>query len=63
MKIPPISSFKKIKPDVLGERGDYKPEEIVGYDMVTARGGKVLTVDLTAGYSSTRVIGKLTDNP
>jgi rfaE bifunctional protein nucleotidyltransferase chain/domain len=57
----PIRLIEKVRPDVLVKGSDYKPSEIVGHDLVTSWGGKVLTVDLTPGYSSTQVIGKLTD--
>ena len=40
--------------------GDYKVEEIVGYDIVKAKGGEVLTLALLEGYSSTGIIGKIT---
>ena len=38
---------------------DYKPENIVGYDIVTAKGGKVVTVDLVEGFSTTGIINKM----
>lgn len=57
----PLELIRKVKPDVLVKGSDYKPVEIVGHDLVTSWGGKVLTVDLTPGFSSTQVIGKLTD--
>jgi rfaE bifunctional protein nucleotidyltransferase chain/domain len=57
----PLELIKLVRPDVLVKGGDYKPEEIVGHDEVISRGGKVLTVDLTPGFSSTQVIGKITD--
>jgi rfaE bifunctional protein nucleotidyltransferase chain/domain len=59
----PYNLIKQVQPDVLVKGGDYKPEEIVGYDLVMGRGGKVLTIDLTTGYSSTGVIGKITGKP
>jgi D-glycero-beta-D-manno-heptose 1-phosphate adenylyltransferase len=56
----PLALIEKVKPDVLVKGSDYKPVEIVGHDLVTSWGGKVVTIDLTPGYSSTKVIGKLT---
>ena len=35
----PYDLIKRIQPDVLVKGGDYKTEEIVGYDMVKAKGG------------------------
>jgi D-glycero-beta-D-manno-heptose 1-phosphate adenylyltransferase len=55
----PYELIKQVNPDVLVKGGDYKTEEIVGHDVVSARGGKVLSLDFTAGYSSSGVIGKI----
>jgi rfaE bifunctional protein nucleotidyltransferase chain/domain len=59
----PYDLIKKVQPDYLVKGGDYKAEEIVGYDLVKARGGKVLTIELVEGYSSSGIIGKITDKP
>ena len=55
----PYDLIKTVQPDVLVKGSDYKPEDIVGYDIVTAKGGKVVTVDLVEGYSTTGTIEKL----
>ena len=52
----PYELIKAIRPDVLVKGADYKPEEIVGYDIVTSYGGKVETVPLVEGYSTTSII-------
>jgi rfaE bifunctional protein nucleotidyltransferase chain/domain len=51
----PLELIRLVQPDVLIKGADYKPEEIVGYDIVTARGGKVATVPLTSGYSTSNI--------
>jgi len=56
----PYNLIRKIQPHYLVKGGDYKPEDIVGYDIVKARGGHVLTIPLVEGYSSTGIIDKLT---
>ena len=48
-----------IQPDVLVKGGDYRPEDIVGNDIVTARGGQVVTIPLVEGYSTTSIIEHL----
>jgi rfaE bifunctional protein nucleotidyltransferase chain/domain len=58
----PYNLISFIQPDILVKGGDYKTEEIVGYDIVQASGGEVLTIPLTPGYSSTRVIGKISES-
>jgi rfaE bifunctional protein nucleotidyltransferase chain/domain len=55
----PYELIKAIRPDVLVKGADYKPEEIVGYDIVTSYGGKVETVPLVEGYSTTSIISNL----
>ena len=58
----PAELIKKILPDVLVKGNDYKPEEIVGYDIVKAAGGEIVTLDFVEGYSSTEIINKITSN-
>ena len=55
----PYNLIQKVKPDILAKGADYKPEEIVGYDIVKAKGGKIVTIDLVHGYSTTNIIGRL----
>ena len=52
----PYKLIKAVCPDVLVKGADYKPEEIVGYDIVTSYGGKVETVPLVEGYSTTNIL-------
>ena len=42
----PYELINFIKPDLLVKGGDYKAEDIVGYDIVTAKGGNVITIEL-----------------
>ncbi len=58
----PYELIRHIRPDVLVKGGEYKLKEIVGHDLVTGRGGKVLTIEMTAGHSSTSIIDKIRDN-
>lgn len=55
----PLRWIKKIKPDVLVKGGDYKVEDIVGYDEVTGNGGSVTTIPLIEGKSTTSFIEKI----
>ena len=55
----PYNLIKTVQPDVLVKGSDYKPEDIVGYDIVIAKGGKVVTVDLVEGFSTTGIINKM----
>lgn len=55
----PYELIKTIQPHVLVKGADYKPEEIVGYDIVKARKGKVVTIDYLEGYSTTAIEKKI----
>jgi len=54
----PYELIKTIQPDILVKGADYKPEDIVGYDIVTAKGGTVETVELVEGFSTTKIVEK-----
>jgi len=55
----PLELIRTIQPDVLVKGADYSPESIVGYDIVKAKGGRVKTIDLLEGFSTTGMIRRL----
>lgn len=55
----PYDLIKIIQPDVLVKGGDWKPEDIVGSDIVKAKGGSVTTIDYLPGYSTTDIERKI----
>lgn len=63
----PENLIRTIIPDILVKGGDYDSEEndpnskqfIVGSDIVREHGGKVISIPLLEGYSSTRIIDKI----
>ena len=55
----PYELIKRVQPDILIKGSDYKIEDIVGYDIVTSKGGGVVTIDFVEGYSTTSIIEKL----
>jgi rfaE bifunctional protein nucleotidyltransferase chain/domain len=55
----PYELIKALQPDVLVKGGDYKPETVVGADIVTAIGGKVEIVPLLEGFSTTAIEQKI----
>lgn len=54
----PYELIKFIQPDVLVKGSDYKAEDIVGYDIVTAKGGKIETLDFIKGFSTSSILEK-----
>lgn len=55
----PYELIDYLQPDVVVKGNDYKPEEVVGYDIMKARGGQVVTIPLLEGFSTTKLIDKL----
>ena len=55
----PIELIKIVQPDVLVKGGDYRPEQIVGYQEVTSGGGTVVVLDFVPGYSTTALEKKI----
>src|SRR6056297_58781 len=54
----PYELIKAVQPDFLVKGNDYKAKDVVGYDIVKNRGGDVLTIELTPGYSTSAIIDK-----
>lgn len=52
----PLDLICVMRPDVLVKGGDYKIEEVVGHAEVPLWGGKVVTIPVIEGYSSTSII-------
>jgi rfaE bifunctional protein nucleotidyltransferase chain/domain len=55
----PLALISELRPDILVKGSDYLAEDIVGADVVKQHGGSVVTVDLTPGYSSSKIIEKI----
>jgi rfaE bifunctional protein nucleotidyltransferase chain/domain len=55
----PYNLIATLTPDILVKGSDYKPEEIVGHDVVTAAGGVVKTIDFIPGYSTSAIERKI----
>lgn len=58
----PYQLISLVQPDFLVKGGDYKPEEMVGYDIVKARGGEVVAIDLVQGYSTSLIEKRIINN-
>ncbi|MEI8046454.1 MAG: D-glycero-beta-D-manno-heptose 1-phosphate adenylyltransferase [Bacteroidota bacterium] len=55
----PYELIKATQPDILVKGADYKPEDIVGYDIVKNKGGEIITIDFLEGYSTTAIENKI----
>ncbi len=57
----PYELISAVKPDVLVKGGDWKPDQIVGGDIVKSYGGKVISLAFEDGFSTTSIIEKIKD--
>lgn len=55
----PYELIKMIQPDVLVKGNDYKPNEVVGKDIVEARGGRLELIQFVEGKSTTNIVNKI----
>ncbi len=55
----PLSLIQAVQPDILTKGSDYTVETIVGADFVLKGGGKVETLDLVEGYSTSQIIERV----
>ncbi len=55
----PYEIIKILNPDILVKGKDYEVSNIVGADLVLQNGGKVETLEVTEGLSTTTVINKI----
>ncbi len=55
----PLELITLLKPDILVKGGDYQRHEIVGREVVEARGGKVLALPFLSGYSTSALIDRI----
>jgi len=55
----PLELIQALAPDVLVKGGDWPVDSIVGHEFVLARGGRVLSIPLVAGLSTTSLARRI----
>jgi rfaE bifunctional protein nucleotidyltransferase chain/domain len=55
----PHAIISAVQPDVLVKGADWGENAIVGRDIVEARGGKVVRVELSPGFSTSSILAKI----
>jgi D-beta-D-heptose 7-phosphate kinase/D-beta-D-heptose 1-phosphate adenosyltransferase len=55
----PLSLITALVPDVLIKGADYDVSQVVGGDVVTASGGRVVLAELVPGQSTTGMIARM----
>ena len=52
----PEALIHELEPDVLAKGGDYTPDQIAGADFVLSKDGRVVTIPLVPGLSTTAIL-------
>lgn len=60
-ELTPRETIARLLPDVLVKGGDWAGNEIIGREEVEAAGGKVVSVPVVAGHSTTAILSKIRD--
>ncbi|GAB3972568.1 D-glycero-beta-D-manno-heptose 1-phosphate adenylyltransferase [Spirosoma terrae] len=55
----PLELIEAVQPDILVKGDDYSVANIVGADFVLGHGGRVETISLVPGYSTTKLIERI----
>jgi rfaE bifunctional protein nucleotidyltransferase chain/domain len=55
----PHEIIKALQPDILVKGADWGENAIIGRDIVEARGGRVVRIQLADGYSTTKIIDRI----
>jgi D-beta-D-heptose 7-phosphate kinase/D-beta-D-heptose 1-phosphate adenosyltransferase len=59
----PLALLRELQPDVLVKGGDYQVHEVVGREVVLARGGLVRILPFRAGYSTSLLVERIRSTP
>ena len=57
----PLELIRSLRPDILVKGSDYRPDQVVGRQVVESYGGRVALVGLVKGYSTTGITSLITD--
>ncbi len=55
----PLSLITRLQPDVLVKGADWPADQIVGRDVVEARGGRVVLIPVAAGHSTSALVARI----
>ena len=55
----PLTVIQLLMPDILFKGGDWQEDDIIGGDIVKAKGGKVRSLPFVEGYSTTKIINDI----
>ncbi len=55
----PLSLITRLQPDVLAKGADWPADQIVGRDVVEARGGRVVLIPVAEGHSTSALVARI----
>lgn len=55
----PLNTITELQPDILVKGGDWEIDQIVGREVVEAKGGKVISIPPIEGVSTSRIIERI----
>lgn len=55
----PYRLIAALEPDVLVKGGDWKPQDIIGSDIVSRNGGRIAVIPYLKGFSTTEIIERI----
>ena len=55
----PLALLTELQPDILVKGGDYQAHEVVGRELVLARGGQVRILPFRTGYSTSLLVKRI----
>lgn len=55
----PLELLQSVRPDILVKGGDYRPDEVVGKELVESYGGRVELIEFVDGKSTTNIVERI----
>ena len=55
----PKNLYQYFMPNIIVKGGDYKKEDVVGYDLMINSGGDVKIINFVNGFSTSKIIKKI----
>ncbi|NQT91377.1 MAG: adenylyltransferase/cytidyltransferase family protein [Lentisphaerae bacterium] len=59
LEVTPV--VERLRPDVLIKGGDYRPDGVVGHEIVESYGGRIVIAPLVEGISTTDIVERVMD--
>jgi len=54
----PLELIDRLRPKVLVKGADYRPDEVIGREIVEADGGEIMLVEIVPGHSTSDIVAR-----